>query len=74
MNKLCAGGCAAANLVHTGSIYYQDYTNCEASRIAYKHAMRLHDELFVEKNELFMQKFYGGDYKPFDSFTDAPYN
>lgn len=74
MQKICAGGCAAANVVNTGSIYYQDYTNCEASRIAYKHAMRLHDELKAEENPLFMQKFYSGAHKTLDSFTDGPYN
>lgn len=74
VNKICAGGCAAANLVHTGSLYYQDYTNCEASRIAYKHAMTLHDELFAEQNPLFVRKFYSGAHKPLDSFSEAPYN
>ena len=69
MQKICAGGCAAANLVHSDSMYYQDYTNCEASRITYKHAMLLHDELYAEKNPLFMRKFYSEDYKSPDSFS-----
>lgn len=71
MNKICAGGCAAANVVHTGSIYYQDYTNCEAARISYKHAMLLHDELTAEHNELFLRKFYDTDYVPGDSFSST---
>ncbi len=69
MQKICAGGCAAANLVHTNSLYYQDYTSCEAARIAYKHAVLLHDELVAEQNPLFMKKFYSGTYSPLDSFS-----
>lgn len=74
VQKICAGGCAAANLVHTNSIYYQDYTNCEASRIAYKHAMMLHEELYTERNPMLLKKFHSGEHQPLDSFTVAPYN
>lgn len=69
MNKICAGGCPAANLSLTGSIYTPHETDCEAARIAYKHAMTLHDELLGEKNPLFMKKFYSKDYKRPDSFS-----
>lgn len=73
MQKICAGGCAAANLVHTGSIYYQDYTNCEAARLCYKHAMMLHDELKTDENPMLLKKFYSGEHRPLDSFSEAPY-
>ena len=69
VRRICAGGCPAANLALTGTIYAQDETNCEAARIAFRHAMRLHDELLAEKNLLFMQKFYSKDYRPRDSFS-----
>jgi uncharacterized protein len=71
LRRICAGGCPAANLVNTGSVYTQDDTSCKAGRIAYKHAMLLHDQLFDEKNELFMRKFYGQDYRRPSSFTAA---
>lgn len=72
VHTVCAGGCAAANLVNTGSIYYQDYTNCEASRIAYRHAMALHDELKAENNPLFMRKFHSDQYQGLNSYSAAP--
>lgn len=58
MRNICAGGCAPANLTHTGSLYHPAGTACAAARIAHKHALRLHDELHAERNGLFMKKFH----------------
>ncbi len=58
MRNICAGGCAPANLTHTGSLYHPAGTACTAARIAHRHAMLLHDELYAEGNELLMKKFY----------------
>ncbi len=69
--SICAGGCPAANLSETHSVYSQHRTTCEAARIALKHGMLLHDELYAERNELFMRKFYDKDYRRPDSFSSS---
>jgi uncharacterized protein len=67
--RICAGGCAPANLTQTGSVYRQHKTQCEAARISLRHAMALHDELLAEQNELLLRKFYGDSYRRPNSFS-----
>jgi uncharacterized protein len=71
LQRFCAGGCPAANLAETRSIYDTHPTNCVAAGIAHKHAVLLHNELLAEKNELFMRKFYSKDYRRPDSFSSS---
>jgi len=58
LERLCAGGCPASNLVTTGSIYSQDSTSCETLRICHRHALVVHDTLKAEGNTKFTEKFY----------------
>lgn len=58
LERLCAGGCPASNLVTTGSIYWQDFATCETLRIIHRYALTVHDTLKAEDNRLFMDKFY----------------
>lgn len=58
LERTCAGGCPASNLVTTGSIYWQDYATCETLRIVYRHALAVHDRLLADANPRFMEKFY----------------
>jgi uncharacterized protein len=72
IERICAGGCPAANLADSGSVYHQNHTICRAARIAHKHALLLHDELYAERNELLLRKFYDPGYQHPDSFSAPP--
>jgi len=64
LNKICAGGCPAANIVETGNIYRRSENSCRFSRIVFKHALRFHDTLLKEKNRTFMDQFYRDKKEP----------
>lgn len=71
LKRACAGGCPAANLAEMRSVYETHPTSCALARIACKHALELHDELYAERNELFMRKFYDKNYRRPDSFSPS---
>jgi len=56
LERMCAGGCPAGNLVNTGSIYWQDFATCETMRLTYRHAIRVHDVLTSEGNEHYLSR------------------
>lgn len=59
LQRMCAGGCPAANLVLTGDIYRSHPKDCRAIQVIYPHAKRVYDTLRVEGNQLFREAFYG---------------
>lgn len=69
LEPLCAGGCPAANLSLTGSIYLVHGNECRIAQILYPHAMRVHDTLKAEQNGTFLEAFYGTNKRKLEILT-----
>ena len=55
---ICSGGCLAENLDTVGDPFGVIPEACEIMRVWVKVGKRIHDTMFEEKNEVFMQRYY----------------
>lgn len=57
----CFGGCPAENLEEMGDVFWKHPNGCRIARIWAKVSQRVHDVLYVERNQVFMNHFYRED-------------
>jgi uncharacterized protein len=60
---VCSGGCHACNFDATGKINKNHPNSCKLLKIQSKIAIKLYDELYEEKNPLFMQFYCPEEWK-----------